>query len=290
MSTYCGRFAPTPSGELHFGSLIAAVGSFLRARSQKGFWHLRIEDIDIQRCKDSYTSSILKCLDSFGLYYDGEIYYQSKRLDIYAEILNSLTNKHLTYGCDCPRSLIKANGGFYPNTCRAKKIPPVFPHAVRFINNEGISEFNDLIYGRISAVQNNQVLNEDFILKRHDNLFAYNLVSIVDDHLTGVSEIVRGNDLLLGTFRQIALMQALDYKIPNYMHLPLALEHNGLKFSKQNHAQPLDTDKAPELLKKALAFLGQPIPLGDNCHTILSQAITNFDYHSIPHNDRKITY
>ncbi len=278
MQTYCGRFAPSPTGELHFGSLITALGSFLRARSQKGFWHLRIEDIDFLRCKKIYSENILRCLDAFCLNIDGSILYQSQRLDLYEEVLSKLIKHNQTYGCDCSRSIIKANNGIHPAFCIEKKLPPVTPYAIRFINNSNITNFEDLIHGNISL----NIKNEDFILKRHDGFFAYNLVSVIDDNITGITEIVRGNDLIIDTFKQISLMKALQYNIPKYIHLPLALDKNGLKISKQNHATPLNLNNAPELLKKALSFLGQPIPLGNNCSSIISEAINQFNYKKIP--------
>ncbi len=277
MFTYCGRFAPTPSGQLHFGSLIAALGSYLRAKSCNGRWLLRIEDIDTPRCNPAYSADIVRCLEQFGFAYDGDIWYQSQRHEIYQYYLDKLTNAKLTYACNCTREQIKALGGLYLGTCRSKHLPLTGAHSIRFLNSNPVLSFTDYLHG----VQSLQTA-DDFILRRKDGLFAYNLVSVVDDALAGVTEIVRGADLMEGTFRQLTLAKALDFTPCNYCHLPLAIASDGRKLSKQNHALPLDPAKAPETLKQALSFLGQEVPLGNSCQRILEEAVANFKIQNIP--------
>ncbi|MGN1393067.1 MAG: tRNA glutamyl-Q(34) synthetase GluQRS [Succinivibrionaceae bacterium] len=305
---YRGRFAPTPSGELHFGSLVAAVGSFLRAKSQKGLWLLRIEDIDSTRCKSSYTTSILKTLEAFGLHWDGNITYQSQRLDIYQSVLNKLFLENYTYYCNCTRALIKTQNGIHNDQyCRAQTLKhnlnPKLNQSpenynIRFLNNCCVSAFKDEIHGQIF---NNQYTS-DFILKRKDGLFAYNFVCVYDDLDSKITEIVRGNDLLTQTFNQISLTKTLQdnnlvsfKEQHNYLHLPLALENNYQKYSKQNHATPLDLQKIPELLVKAFEFLGIKITPDDKKELlhlspfkILKYGTEKFNINNIPKNNKII--
>ncbi len=283
MPCYCTRFAPTPSGQLHFGSLVAALGSYLRAKSQDGIWHVRIEDIDTARCKKAYADDILHTLEVFGFEINTPILVQSKRLEIYEQYLKTLTDKNLTYYCNCSRALIKESGGVYRNFCRNKQISPQ-GSSIRFKNLAPVLSFTDVIFNEIINNPQNPSFFEDFILKRKDGLFAYNLVCVIDDALSGVNEVVRGCDLLYGTFHQIELIDALSFKRPSYLHLPLVYEANGLKLSKQNHAQPLDKTNPCALLKEALAFLGQPIPLCTSPNQILTEASKNFQICKIPTN------
>lgn len=280
MPYYSTRFAPTPSGQLHFGSLVTAVGSYLRAKSQKGFWHIRIEDIDSTRCKPSYTQNIINTINDFGFEINGEILIQSERLDIYNKYLIHLKDKGFTYNCHCSRAQIKEMGGHYLNCCRDKQLLEN-NSAIRFKNLTEPSSFEDIIFKQVTNDKTLTNLNEDFILKRRDNIFAYNLVCVIDDELTKITEVVRGMDLLDTTFQQISLMNALEFNIPKYMHLPIVKSENGLKLSKQNHAKPLDLSKKSQLLKDALQFLNQYVPETNTPVQILEEAAKYFDINSI---------
>jgi len=256
--TYRGRFAPTPSGALHFGSLIAALGSYLDARAHGGFWHLRVEDVDPPRVAPGSADSILRTLDAFGFEWDGPVVYQSRRGEAYLAALDALQRDGRLYGCNCTRKLLRENarlgvdGPVYPGTCRKRNLP--LHTAVRLRVPESRVVFEDLLAGRVAC----DVAREcgDFVLRRADGVFTYQLAVTVDDADLGVTHIVRGADLLASTPRQIVLQQALAYPTPAYLHLPVALNDDGGKLSKQTLATPLiDSDPLPALLRAA-AFLG----------------------------------
>ncbi len=255
---YIGRFAPSPSGDLHFGSLIAALGSYLQARAQGGKWLVRIEDIDPPREVAGAASRILSTLERYGLYWDGDVLYQSQRHDAYREAIAQLKQQESCYYCTCTRSRIQLLGGVYDGHCRLLQLGPEHA-AIRLKQNHPIVEFTDGLQGLLPA--NPALAKEDFIILRRDGLFAYNLAVVVDDHFQGVTEIVRGADLIEPTVRQIALYRALNAAEPHYIHLPLALNNDGNKLSKQNHAPPLPHDDPRPVLIQALHFLGQSLPL-----------------------------
>jgi len=255
---YRGRFAPTPSGALHFGSLIAALGSCLDARAHAGEWHLRIEDVDPPRVVPGSADSILRTLEAFGFEWDGPVVYQSRRADAYRAAVDRLIDAGRIYGCDCTRKLLKAHGRVgvdgpvYPGTCRARGLPLSAALRLRVADTRIV--FDDLLAGRVAC----DVAGEcgDFVLLRADGVYTYQLAVTVDDAELGVSHIVRGADLLASTPRQIALQQALGYPTPGYLHLPVALNADGGKLSKQTLAAPLrDAEPLPALLGAA-AFLG----------------------------------
>lgn len=257
---YVGRFAPSPSGPLHFGSLIAALGSYLQAKSQqttrqKGRWLVRMEDIDPPREQPGAASAILHCLEAHGLHWDGQVTYQSQRSQAYHAALAQLASKGLSYYCDCTRAKIKAQGGFYNGHCRHRRLT-ANGCALRFLNLQPVRHFVDLRLG----VQRAEQEGADFILQRKDGLFAYHLAMVVDDIAQGITDVVRGADLLQPTFSQIALYQALDAEPIRYLHLPLAATRPGYKLSKQNHAPALNNQQAAANLRAALAFLGQRVP------------------------------
>lgn len=255
-SDYIGRFAPSPSGELHFGSLIAALGSYLQARSQHGLWRVRIEDIDPPREVPGAAETILRQLEHYGLNWDGEILWQSNRHEAYREQLAWLYEQGLSYYCTCTRARIQQAGGVYDGHCRTLNNGPENA-AVRLLQHHPVTRFKDLLLGEINADE--RLAREDFIIHRRDGLFAYNLAVVVDDHFQGVTEIVRGADLIEPTVRQISLYQQLGWKVPDYIHLPLALNEHGNKLSKQNHAPALpDGDPRPVLID-ALRFLNQNV-------------------------------
>jgi glutamyl-Q tRNA(Asp) synthetase len=258
MTRYIGRFAPTPSGALHFGSLIAALGSYLDARAHAGEWHLRIEDVDPPRVAPGSADGILRTLEAFGFEWDGPVVYQSRRGEAYAAAIESLINAGYLYGCDCTRKMLRqharigVDGAVYPGTCRNRHLP--LHAALRFRVPEIRVAFDDRLAGRVAC----DVASEcgDFVVRRADGVYTYQLAVTVDDAELGVSHVVRGADLLASTPRQIVLQQALGMSTPVYLHLLVALNADGGKLSKQTLAAPLrDDDPLPALLRAA-AFLG----------------------------------
>lgn len=229
---YIGRFAPSPSGELHFGSLIAALGSYLQARARHGRWLVRIEDIDPPREVPGAAETILRQLEHYGLHWDGDVLWQSQRHDAYREALAWLHEQGLSYYCTCTRARIQSIGGIYDGHCRELHHGPDNA-AVRIRQQHPVTQFTDQLRGIIHADE--KLAREDFIIHRRDGLFAYNLAVVVDDHFQGVSEIVRGADLIEPTVRQISLYQLFGWKVPDYIHLPLALNPQGAKLSRQKH-------------------------------------------------------
>ncbi|WP_431225114.1 tRNA glutamyl-Q(34) synthetase GluQRS [Serratia sp. L9] len=256
-SYYVGRFAPSPSGDLHFGSLIAALGSYLQARAQRGQWLVRIEDIDPPREVAGAASRILSALEHHGLHWDGQILYQSQRHEAYRATLDWLQRQDLSYYCTCTRSRIQQIGGLYDGHCRNLKLGPEGA-AIRLRQSNPVYAFHDRLQGELQA--DPALAQEDFIIRRRDGLFAYNLAVVIDDHFQGVTEIVRGADLIEPTVRQIALYQQLQAPVPEYVHLPLVLGNNGIKLSKQNHAPALPVGDPRPVLIAALRFLRQPLP------------------------------
>jgi len=277
-----GRFAPSPSGPLHFGSLIAALGSFLQARSRHGRWLVRIEDIDTPRVVPGAADAILATLEQHGLHWDGEVIYQSRRLARYEAILARLWDDAQLYYCECTRRQIQQQGGRYPGTCRHRNLGPG-PCAIR-LHPEGIAcQFEDSLHGQLSVPP--QQVEEDFILRRRDGLFSYNLVVVVDDIDQGVTEVVRGSDLIEPTPRQIYLYQLLGKPRCDYIHLPVAVQPDGRKLSKQNRAPALDPQRADANLWAALGFLGQqPPPLKefDDAGAMLNWALQHWQLKQVP--------
>ncbi len=263
-SIYRGRFAPSPTGPLHFGSLIAAVGSYLEAKSQQGEWLLRIDDIDPPREVAGAGDAILRTLENFGFEWDGPVTYQSRRHAIYLDALATLQDTGRVYPCACSRKRIaesqagSGNKSIYPGTCRAGLGPDQTPRMLRIDSRGPAIHFADRIQG--PCVYELETELGDFVVRRADGLFAYQLATGVDDALQGISEVVRGRDLLDSTPCQILIQQRLDLATPVYAHLPVAVNQQGQKLSKQNLAPALDTDQAPALLWQALNFLGQNAP------------------------------
>ena len=254
---HVGRFAPSPSGPLHFGSLVAALGSFLQARSQQGRWLVRIEDIDPPREMAGASELILQTLEAHGLGWDGEVMYQSRRHGRYDEIIEGLYRAGDLYWCRCTRREIMAAGGFYNGHCRTLGLTAE-GCAARLRQHHPVYHFEDQLQGHIAVPA--ALAEEDFIVRRRDGLYAYNLAVVVDDMDSGITEIVRGADLLEPTVRQIALYQTLGADVPAWVHLPLAVLADGNKLSKQNHAPALAQDDVRPALWQALAFLGQCPP------------------------------
>jgi len=258
---YRGRFAPSPTGPLHFGSLVAAVASYLQARSQRGEWWLRIEDIDPPREVAGASDAILRTLEAYGFEWDGPLTYQSRHTDRYHAALTALREAGLLYPCACTRKTIAKLGkdGIYPGTCRAGVPDGQDPRAWR-VQVAGRVHFED----RIQGPQHTDLASAvgDFVLHRADGLFAYQLAVAVDDAAQGMSEVVRGADLLDSTPRQIYLQQCLGLTSPRYAHHPVAAAADGQKLSKQNFAPALDTGRPQATLLRALRFLGQEV---DDC-------------------------
>ena len=273
---YIGRFAPSPSGELHFGSLIAALGSYLQARAQQGQWLVRIEDIDPPREVPGAADAILRQLEHYGLHWDGEVLWQSQRHDAYRERLAWLKAQGLCYYCTCTRARIHSVGGSYDGHCRDLGLGAENA-ALRLRQTRPVLGFYDRLRGDITTDE--RLAREDFIIHRRDGLFAYNLAVVVDDHFQGITEIVRGADLIEPTVRQISLYQHFGWRVPDYVHLPLALNRDGNKLSKQNHAPALPTgDPRPEIVR-ALQFLRQPVADGWRDLTLqalLKNAVSNW--------------
>lgn len=255
---YRGRFAPSPTGPLHFGSLIAATASYLQARSQGGEWWLRIEDIDPPREVAGASDAILYSLEAFGFEWDGPVSYQSRHSARYHAALAELRQRGLLYPCACSRKTIAKQGtdGIYPGTCRDSLPAGRTPRAWR-VRAAGRIEFEDRIQGPQHTDLETAV--GDYVLHRADGLFAYQLAVALDDAKQGMTEVVRGADLLDSTPRQIYLQQCLDLPSPRYAHHPVATGHDGQKLSKQRFAPALDTARPQTALLAALRFLGQDV-------------------------------
>ncbi len=262
---YRGRFAPSPTGPLHQGSLVAALASCLDARSQEGEWLLRMEDVDAPRNVPGAAEDILACLETHGFVWDGPVLWQSTRLDAYRAELDRLLDMGLAYGCACSRKEIAErstgmamDGGLlYPGSCRGGLPEGVAPRAWR-LKVAGEISFADRVQGVVQ--QNLPEGVGDFVLLRADGQFAYQLAVVVDDAFQGINQVVRGADLLDSTPRQIALQQALGYPEPSYAHVPVVTNLGGEKLSKQTLARALDATRAAENLVWALDFLGQAVP------------------------------
>lgn len=258
---YRGRFAPSPTGLLHMGSLVAAVGSYLRAKQQQGKWLVRMEDVDTLREQAGAADAILHSLEAHGLYWDEEVVYQSQRHHYYQEALDDLIARNLAYPCSCSRKFLLRTakkgqfGIIYPGICRTNYVPPIGRNsAIRVIADNQSQCFVDGLLGNYSQQIESAI--GDFIIKRSDGLFAYQLAVVVDDHLQGITEVVRGEDLLSATPRQLYLQSLFSYRSPDYMHLPLMLNDQQQKLSKQTFAKALDSRKASENLINVMHFLG----------------------------------
>ncbi len=256
--SYVGRFAPSPSGPLHFGSLVAALGSYFQAKSQLGQWLVRIEDLDPPREMPGASTLILKAIEAYGLEWDGEVVYQSQRHHLYQQQIDQWLASGQAYLCQCTRKQIKESGDFYLGTCRDKGLTKSSQCSVRLRMDFPVSSFIDLKHGEMTIPE--ALSKEDFIIKRRDGLYAYNLAVVIDDIDQGVTEIVRGADLIEPTGRQISLYQTLNQTPVSYLHLPLAMDTNGNKLSKQNHATAIDPLNPKPTLIKAMRFLGFNLP------------------------------
>lgn len=286
-AAYIGRFAPSPTGPLHFGSLIAAIGSYLEAKTHGGRWLVRMEDLDPPREMPGAADNILKTLDVYGFEWDGEVLYQSRRGEVYEAVLAQLRASGQLYPCACTRKEIADSavqgieGPVYPGTCR-NGLQGREPRAWRVCTTKEEIAFADAIQGRQSQVLERDI--GDFVLKRADGFFAYQLAVVADDAAQDVTHVVRGADLMDSTPRQIWLQRLLKWPTPQYAHLPVAVNERGEKLSKQTLAPPLDTAHPAPALWKALDFLGQhpPAELRDDRSMLWQWAKSSWQLDTIP--------
>jgi len=279
---YIGRFAPTPSGYLHFGSLVAALASYLDARAVGGRWLLRMEDLDPPREVAGAQEAILRTLESYGLQWDGEPVRQSERHAEYRALVKRLLAQGLAYACTCSRKQLEGHQGVYPGTCREAG------HATRHAAIR--LRVPDLSYGFTDRVQGEyrQHLGRevgDFVIRRRDGLYAYQLAVVLDDAWQGVTDVVRGADLLDSTPRQLYLQELLGLPQPRYLHVPLLIQPDGNKLGKSYRSPPLPTDQAAPLLVRALRALGQSVPAelaAARPQELLSWAVSHWDVARIP--------
>jgi glutamyl-Q tRNA(Asp) synthetase len=263
-SHYRGRFAPSPTGPLHFGSLAAAVGSYLDAKHHHGTWLVRMEDLDTPRCVPGAADDILHTLAAFGLHSDEPVLYQSQRTTVYEDALRQLQAIGAVYRCCCTRKEIAdsalhgIDGPVYPGTCRNGIPETREARAWRVRTDNGPISFDDALQGRITQHLESEI--GDFVVKRADGLFAYQLAVVVDDAAQGITHVVRGADLLASTPRQIYLQRLLEMNTPAYTHLPVAVNANGEKLSKQTLAPGIGCDDVVATLIKVLDFLRQQPP------------------------------
>lgn len=246
---YIGRFAPTPSGHLHFGSLVAALASYLDARAVGGRWLLRMEDLDPPREEPGAQAAILKALESYGFEWDGEMVRQSERHDAYDQVINRLFSQGLAYACTCSRKQLEAYQGIYPGLCRNAG-HSTEDAAIRLRVPELEYHFTDRVQGEFRQHLGREV--GDFVIRRRDGLYAYQLAVVLDDAWQGVTDIVRGADLLDSTPRQLYLQELLGLPQPRYLHVPLITQPDGHKLGKSYRSPPLAADQATPLLLRAL--------------------------------------
>jgi len=264
MSAYRGRFAPSPTGPLHFGSLVAAVASFVDARAQGGSWLVRMEDLDPPRVVPGAADDILRTLEAFGLHWDETVVYQSARHAAYEAALQRLEARGAIFPCACTRKEIADSAlgpdgtPIYPGTCRNGLQPGKTGRAIRVRVDDAVIRFVDRLQGEV--VQELARSVGDFVVRRADGVYAYQLAVVVDDAWQGVTDVVRGADLLDSTPRQIHLQRLLDLPTPRYLHVPVATNARGEKLSKQTLAAPVDAKRPGCGLTAALDFLGHPVP------------------------------
>lgn len=273
MAQYRGRFAPSPTGPLHFGSLVAAAASWLDARAAGGEWLVRIEDLDAPRCEPGAAEGILQTLESCGLAWDGAVHYQSRRLALYEAALERLKSVGRAYPCACTRREVEHR---YPGTCRNGLHPGRTGRSWRFRVEPGLVQFDDRLQG--PQLQDVETEVGDFVLLRADGVWAYQLAVVVDDAMQGITDVVRGVDLLHSTARQIQLQQALGAPLPAYLHVPVAKTASGEKLSKQTLAAPAGAGALPGVLR----FLGLTPPAGLHAGGLLDWALQRWSVTSLP--------
>ena len=289
MQIYRGRFAPSPTGPLHFGSLVAAAASYLEARSRGGAWLVRMEDLDPPREQPGAADEILHTLEACGMHWDETVMYQSRRHDDYRDALQRLREQGLVYACACTRKEIADSGLMpdgaliYPGTCRNGLAPGKVARAVRVRAASAVIEYEDAVQGTVRQDLAAEV--GDFVLLRADGHFAYQLAVVIDDAEQGITDVVRGADLLDSTPRQIHLQQLLGLRALRYMHLPVATNAAGEKLSKQTLATPVDARNPAPALLRVVKFLGQKPPQqlsGAATGDVWNWALSNWDAGRIP--------
>ena len=279
---YIGRFAPTPSGYLHFGSLVAALASYLDARAVGGRWLLRMEDLDPPREVPGAQAAILKSLENYGLHWDGELVRQSQRHYAYAALMDELLQRGLAYACTCSRKQLEGYQGIYPGFCREAGHAQDNA-AIRLRVPESRYGFVDRVQGQYSQHLGREV--GDFVIRRRDGLYAYQLAVVLDDGWQGVTDVVRGADLLDSTPRQLYLQELLGLTQPRYLHVPLIIQPDGHKLGKSYRSPPLPADQATSMLLRALRALGQSLPDGGEqarAEELLRWASQHWDASRIP--------
>ena len=287
-----GRFAPSPTGEMHLGNVAAALLSWLSVKQQGGLWRLRIEDLDPQRSRPDYAEQIMRDLEWLGLTWDGEVLYQSARTEVYRHYLHQL-EEH-TYLCTCTRNEILAAQAphetdgriVYPGTCRNRHISGV-PAATRLIVPDEVIEYDDRVYGRQAV--NLATHCGDFILRRSDGVFAYQLAVVVDDALSGVTEVVRGRDLLLSAAQQIYLYRLLGFEPPRYCHHPLLVNAEGQRLCKRDRSMALGAMRTKHTAEQIIGHLAHALGLIPTPEPLKpEQLLPVFTWDKIPKQDIKI--
>lgn len=279
---YVGRFAPTPSGLLHFGSLVAALASYLDARAVGGIWLLRMEDLDPPREMPGAQDAILHTLEAYGMQWDGPVLRQSERLPLYNAVIDDLLARGLAYPCNCSRKQLQAHAGVYPGFCRDANLP-LQDAAIRLRVPAREYSFDDRVQGEFHQHLGREV--GDFVIRRRDGLIAYQLAVVLDDGQQGVTDVVRGADLLDSTPRQLYLQELLALTRPRYLHLPLIIQPDGHKLGKRYRSPPLQPHEAAPLLLRALRALGQqpdPALAQGTPEEVLRWATAHWDATRIP--------
>lgn len=278
---YVGRFAPSPTGPLHIGSLTCALASFLDARAAGGRWLVRIEDLDPPREQAGAAADILRTLEQHGLHWDDEVVYQSQRHALYAAALEKLARDGHAFRCSLSRTQLEALGGRHPGRdASTAQSGAGDDHAWRLDVPDRDIVFNDRVRGRQAW---NLARGEGpFVIRRRDGLYAYQLAVVVDDHLQGITDVVRGSDLLDSTPRQLLLQQDLGYESPRYAHIPVLTDAGGAKLSKQDRAAPVTVENRQFNLRLALAALGQDVPATTSAEELLAAAIAGWSLARVP--------
>ncbi|ROT95997.1 tRNA glutamyl-Q(34) synthetase GluQRS [Marinobacter sp. R17] len=282
-SVYRGRFAPSPTGPLHFGSLVTGLASYLEARTHSGTWLVRIEDLDPLREPPEAAGQILHSLECHGLHWDESVRFQSERHEAYAAAIQQLLDDDRAYGCACSRKQLSAHNGHHPDDCRNRKAMPDGPHAVRLKLDDCTLSWRDRLLGPQAQVLRAE--RDDPVLQRKEGFYAYQLAVVVDDIDQGITDIVRGSDLLETTAAQLKLFDWLGATAPDFLHIPVVLNASGQKLSKQTHAPALDDDQPGANLWHALQALGQEPPatlLGASPDAILEWAQPHWSAERLP--------
>jgi glutamyl-Q tRNA(Asp) synthetase len=279
---YVGRFAPSPTGPLHLGSLVCALATYLDARANSGTWLVRMEDLDPPREIPGAADSILNSLKAHGLYWDQQVLWQSQRDDAYAPVVAQLLANGEAFHCDCSRAQLALHNNIYQGHCRSRKLTADIPAAVR-VRVEGETAIS--VSDQLQAPLHEDVASAvgDFIIRRRDRLYAYQLAVVVDDACQGINQVLRGSDLYDSTPRQIYLQRLLALPTPTYTHIPVITNNKGQKLSKQTHASALDDDQAIDNLRLALRFLGQspPAPQIQRLDLLLQHAVEHWQIRAV---------